>query len=140
MGTHQRSIRMPEHLDAQIERERRRHRRTGWSDQVIELVDEALRMRRCPGIVFRDGPAGRRAVVEGTGVDVWAVVQEWKAVSEDWPALHESFPQLSELQLRAALSYYALYAAEVDERLALEAEWTPERLAEELPFAGGLPG
>jgi len=140
MATHQRSIRMPEHLDALIERERRRHRTTGWSDQVIELIDEAIRMRRCPGIVFREGPSGRRAVLEGTGVDVWTVIGEWQSAGKDWAALRESFPQLTELQLRAALSYYAMYPVEVDERLAAEAEWTPGRLAAELPFAGGLPG
>ena len=140
MATHQRSIRIPDHLDAQIERERRRYRTAAWSDQVIELIDEALRMRRCPGIVFRDGPAGRRAVVEGTGMDVWAVVQGWHATGQEWALLLESFPQLSEVQLRAALSYYALYPDEVDHRLRLEEEWTAERLARELPFARGAPG
>ena len=140
MATHQRSIRVPEHIDALIERERRGHRGKGWSDQVIELIDESLRTRRCPGIVFRDGPAGRRAVIEGTGVDVWAVIGEWKALAKGWGALRETFPQLTELQLRAALNYYALYPSEVDDRLAAEAEWTPERLASELPFAGGPPG
>lgn len=139
MATHQRSIRMPEHLDALIERERRIHRGKGWSDQVIELVDESLRMRRCPGIVFRDGPAGRRAVIEGTGVDVWAVIGEWHALGEEWESLRDAFRRLTELQLRAALNYYALYPVEVDERLAVEAEWTPERLAAEMPFGAGLP-
>ncbi len=138
LGTQQRSIRVPEHLDEQIERARRL-RRIGWTDQVIELVDEALRMRRCPGIAFRDGASGRRAVLEGTGIDVWAVVQEWRAVSSDWEALKESIPQVPELLLRAALSYYQVYPEEIDERLALEAEWTPERLAAEMPFARGLP-
>lgn len=140
MATHQRSIRVPEHIDAMIERERRGHRGKGWSDQVIELIDESLRTRRCPGVVFRDGPTGRRAVVEGTGVDIWAVIGEWHAVGKAWSALREAFPQLTELQLRAALNYYALYPSEVDDRLAAEAEWTPERLASEMPFAGGLPG
>jgi uncharacterized protein (DUF433 family) len=131
---------MPDHLDAEVERERRRRPHAGWSDQVIELVDEGIRMRRCPGIVFRDGSSGRRAVIEGTGVDVWAVVQEWRAVEEEWANVRASFPQLTEHQLRAALNYYAVYPAEVDARLAIEAEWTPERLARELPLGQGLPG
>ena len=136
--TQQRSIRIPKRLDEQIERERSL-RRAAWTDQVIELIDEGLRMRRCPGIVFREGPSGRRAVIEGTGVDVWTVVQEWLALSSDWAGLVESFPMLSELQLRAAVNYYGLYPEEIDQRLALEAEWTPERLAAEMPFARGLP-
>jgi uncharacterized protein (DUF433 family) len=131
---------MPERLDALIERERRVHRGKGWSDQVIELVDESLRTRRCPGIVCRHGPAGRRAVIEGTGVDVWAVIGEWHSAGQAWSELRDAFPQLNELQLRAALNYYALYPLEVDERLAVEAEWTPERLAAEMPFSRGMPG
>jgi len=138
-ATKSRSLRVPKDLDEQIERERKL-RRTRWTDQVIELVDEGLRMRRCPGVVFRQGTSGRHAVVEGTGIDVWAVVQEWQDARSDWEALRASFPMLSELQLRAALSYYELYPAEIDERLTLEAEWTPERLAAEMPFTRGLPG
>ena len=33
-------------------------------------IGEGMRLDRHPGIVFRDGPAGRRAVVIG-GPDVW---------------------------------------------------------------------
>lgn len=29
------------------------------------LIEEGLRQRRCPGIVFTDGPTGRRATVAG---------------------------------------------------------------------------
>jgi hypothetical protein len=29
------------------------------------LIDEGLRRERHPGIVFREGPAGRRAAIEG---------------------------------------------------------------------------
>jgi hypothetical protein len=38
------------------------------------LADEALRMRRFPGIVFRGPEHRRRASVAGTGMDVWEVV------------------------------------------------------------------
>jgi len=41
---------------------------------------------------------------------------------------------LSEAQLRAGLAYYELYPAEIEERLAREAAWTPEHTAHELPF------
>jgi len=39
------------------------------------------------------------------------------------------------MQLRAALTYYALYKDEIDKRLSIEETWTPERLHHELPFA-----
>lgn len=73
-------------------------------------------------------------------MDVWAVIGEWRAVGHAWVALRGAFPHLSELQLRAAVNHCALYPREVDERSAVEAEWTPERPATEMPFGGGLPG
>ncbi len=36
-------------------------------------IDEGMQLDRHPGIAFRDGPAGRRAVVIG-GPDVWEVI------------------------------------------------------------------
>jgi hypothetical protein len=38
-----------------------------------ELIDEGLRTRRHPMVVFRDGASGRRAALIG-GPDVWEVV------------------------------------------------------------------
>lgn len=40
---------------------------------VARLLDEGLNTSAHPGIVYRDGPAGRRAAVAG-GPDVWEVV------------------------------------------------------------------
>jgi hypothetical protein len=35
-----------------------------------ELLEEALRMRQCPGIYFADEPSGRTAKIGGTGLAV----------------------------------------------------------------------
>src|SRR5690242_18213811 len=43
------------------------------SSAANRLVDEALRMQEHPLIVFRDGPAGRRARLVA-GPDVWEVI------------------------------------------------------------------
>ncbi|MDR7520991.1 MAG: DUF433 domain-containing protein [Armatimonadota bacterium] len=103
--------------------------------QVLEnLVDEALRQRRCPGIVFADGPAGRRAVVAGTGIDVWEVARAYRACEEDLEALAEALPQLARRQLEAAVHYYRCYPREIDERLALEEEQA-EDLLRQFPAA-----
>src|SRR5690349_4071674 len=45
-----------------------------FSTMANELLTEALKMRRCPGILFVEGPSGRRARIAGTGVEVWEVV------------------------------------------------------------------
>ena len=37
-------------------------------------VDEGLRREEHPAVHFVDGPAGRRAALVGTGLDVWEVI------------------------------------------------------------------
>lgn len=101
-------------------------------------VEEGLRADEHPGIVFRGGPAGRRAAVAG-GPDVWEVVAVLKEADEEaepiaWGA--ESL-NLSEVKVRAALRYYSQYSEEIDERLrrnveeadAAEAAWRREQTA-----------
>jgi uncharacterized protein (DUF433 family) len=87
---------------------------------VATLIEEGLRLRRCPGIVFTDGPAGRRATVAGSGIDVWEVVRAYRACGEDLEALSQAFPHLSRWQLEATLHYFRSYPQEIEERLALE--------------------
>lgn len=92
-------------------------------------------MRRAPGIAFAQGPAGRRAVIAGTGLDVWEVIATWRAGGDSEEILRQSYPWLTEPQLRAALAYYQTYPAEIEARLEREAQWTPERVRREFPFA-----
>ncbi|HEY0783938.1 MAG TPA: hypothetical protein VGE98_15885 [Thermoanaerobaculia bacterium] len=134
MAVHVRGLNIPEDLDREISRESQ-DRATTWSDAATELLEEAVRMRRAPGVVFADGPAGRRAVVAGTGLDVWEIVASWKASAQDFHLLRQSYTWLSEPQLRSALAYYEAYPHEVDARLEREAQWTAEKVATELPFA-----
>ncbi len=130
-----RGLRVPEGLEREIERETKR-RGTSWSATAIELLDEAVRMRRVPGVVFTQGPAGRRATVAGSGLDVWEIVRTWhQDVDRDYLELRKVYAWLTEPQLRAALTYYELYADEIDQRLDLEESWTPERVSRDLPFA-----
>lgn len=131
MGAVAHSLRV---LDDEIQREIRRRGTREWSSGVLTLLDEAVRSSRAPGIVFVDGRGGRRAAVAFSGLEVWEIIATWKEGGEAWDALAAAYPELSELQLRAAVNYYRLYPAEIDSRLELEAEWTPERLACEMPF------
>jgi len=133
MAMRVRDLSIPDELDREIRREST-DRATTWSALATELLEEALRMRRAPGVVFLDGPAGRRAAVAGTGLDVWEIVATWQAAAEDFDKLRQSYGWLTEPQLRAALTYYELYPEEIDERLRREAAWTPDRVASELPY------
>jgi uncharacterized protein (DUF433 family) len=129
-----RGIRLSEALQRAIQREADARGRS-WSATAAELLDEAIRLRRAPGIAFVDGATGRRAVIAGTGLDVWEVVATWKAVEEDEDELALAYPWLSPMQLRSALGYYRLYPKEIDARLEREGQWTKARLRDELPFA-----
>lgn len=124
---------MPEELQEEIEREMRLRGAT-FSEVASSLLREAVRMRRVPGIVFMDGPAGRRASIAGTGLDVWEVIATLKSVSGDYERLRVAYEWLSDRQLSAALAYYELYPEEIDARLEEEERWVPERLYGEFPF------
>ena len=134
-----RGIRLPTALDEAIQVEADL-RGSSWSGLTTELLDEALRQRRAPGVAFVDGATGRRAVLAGTGLEVWELVATWKDAEEDLALTCEAFSWLTELQVRAALGYYLLYPDEIDRRLVREEAWTPERLRGELPFAIPRPG
>src|SRR5262249_15250733 len=56
--------------------ERRRRGMGEPKSRVAErLIDEGLRMEEFPGLVFRDGPSGRRAALVD-GPDVWEVIAD----------------------------------------------------------------
>ncbi len=74
-----------------------------------------------PGIMFRDGPAGRRATVVG-GPDVWEIVRAVKAARSAEPKLPdralltmlEENTGVSRRMLRTALDYWGAYPDEVN--------------------------
>lgn len=129
-----RGLRLPEDLEEDIERERRLRGGLSFSEVATQLLREAVRMRRAPGICFVDGLEGRRAAVSGSGLEVWEIVATYKESGEDREELKESYPWLGERQLDAALSYYELYPEEVDVRISLEEKWSPQRAWGEFPF------
>lgn len=97
-----------------------------------ELIDEGLRMRRHPLVVFRAGPAGRRAGLVG-GPDVWEVVAGMVggdvAPSKRVERAIDVFGLRPE-QVEAALAYYAEFTDEIDSQI--EANRTAAEEAEEL--------
>lgn len=133
MAARARGLRLPEELEAEISLEMRLRGGT-FSEVATQLLREAVRMRRIPGIFFLDGLDSRRAAITGTGIEVWEIVATYKSVGEDYEALRESYPWLDGKQLSAALAYYEAYPEEIDARLSLEERWTPERVWSELPF------
>lgn len=79
-------------------------------------MDEGLRSREHPGIVFRDEPSGRRAAL-AVGPDVWEVVSAVRLTTVRGEAAVASVADemsLPEPAVRAALDYYAEYPDEID--------------------------
>lgn len=126
MTTRAQGVRVSHELDRQIAREAAAQGKS-WSATTAEPLEEAVRMRRAPGVVFMAGPAGRRAVIAGAGLDVWEVVATWRDVDGSFEAFRQGYPWLTEAQLRAALAYQQLYPEEIDERLRREEDRSRSR-------------
>ncbi len=79
-------------------------------------IDEGMRLDRHPGIVFRGGPAGRRAVVVG-GPDVWEVIAAARSAPERGEKLIDALCERVGVpadKIRVAVRYYAEYPDEID--------------------------
>lgn len=97
---------------------------TNRSRLAQRYVDEGTRMDDHPGIVFRDGPTGRRAALAG-GPDVWelmATIQQGQAKGEAAVAEAARLLGLGELQVRTGVRYYSEYPEEIDERIRSNVE------------------
>lgn len=79
-----------------------------------KVLTEQEKMQQVPGIVFADGPTGRRARVAGTGIEVFEVMLQFRTVDSDWDRLRQALHWLREDQLRAALAYAQTFPEEID--------------------------
>ena len=116
-----------------------RERSAQSGEPIVRLaqryIAEGMQLDRHPGVVFRDGPAGRRAVVVG-GPDVWEVIAAARHAPEHGEELVRALAErvgVSAEKIRIAVRYYAEYPHEIDrfiemvETEARELERTLER-------------
>lgn len=114
-------------LDATVvDRLERRGTRRGLNKSRLaeRYIDEGMRMEDHPGIVFRDGPAGRRAGLAG-GPDVWEVIAATRAsglAGEQAIVAAAEWGNLTPALVRVAVRYYSEYDAEIDELVARNLE------------------
>jgi hypothetical protein len=124
------SIRMSERTLARLDLGAQR-RGEAKSRTAERLIDEGLRMEDHPGIVFKDGPTGRRAALAG-GPDVWEVV---KTLKETWPSREQAIAgamrwgNLLRAQVDVGIRYYADFPEEVDARIVHNREEAERRHA-----------
>ena len=139
MTTVQKSIRLPEEAVKEIEALASGSGKD-FSGVARDLLIEAVKMRRCPGVIFADGPTGRRARIAGTGIDIWEFIATFKGLGEDYDELKDAYHWLSDQQIRSALSYYALYPDEIDERITRNENITQEQVIKRFPFLSKTAG
>src|SRR5579884_483734 len=114
-------------FDADVaDRLERRGARSGLNKSRLaeRYIDEGMRMEDHPGIVFRDGPTGRRAGL-AAGPDVWEVISALRLTAlEDEAAIQATaeWAGLTVRQVRDAVGYYSAYPAEIEERIRSNTE------------------
>jgi hypothetical protein len=91
---------------------------TGSSTSALaqRLVDEGLRMADHPGVIFKDGPSGRRAAL-GYGPDIWEIIKFLREADERGPAALDAAADVLALdasRIATAVSYYGDYRDEID--------------------------
>jgi hypothetical protein len=128
-------------LDAGVvERLERRGARAGLNKSRLaeRYIDEGVRMDDHPGIVFRDGPTGRRAGL-AAGPDVWEVIGALRANGPEGDESIQATAEwlsLSVRQVRDAIGYYNEYPDDTDDRIrrnqddadAAEQRWREQSL------------
>lgn len=86
------------------------------SDLAKAFIEEGLRMKQHPGIVFRDGATGRRPGLAG-GPDVWEVarlLRDLPLTGDELVARTAELMDLTPTQVQRVVSYYADYRNEID--------------------------
>ncbi len=84
------------------------------------LIDEGLRMADHPGVLFKDGPSGRRAAL-AHGPDIWEVIKFLREVDERGPAALDAAAEVLAVeanQVATAVSYYGDYKDEIDAEIS----------------------
>ena len=117
------SFRLPDELLARLDEEAS-SRGTSVSSLVSSVLDEGLKPRHFPGVVYRAGPTGRRAGLVG-GPDVWEVIRALKAAAGGAEVRVRTVAEergLPVAQVRLVIDFYGAHADEVDERIALDAQ------------------
>lgn len=113
------SLRLPEDLRRRL-RQAAEQEGTSVTALIERYVREGLAIDDHPGIVFRPGPAGRRAALAG-GPDVWEVVSALREASGTERARIDQVAELLGLhprQVAIALGYAADHPDEIEAWIA----------------------
>lgn len=115
------SVRFDDSVSRRLSEYVARHEGSSRSSVTSRYVDEGLRMDEHPLVVFREGPAGRRARVIG-GPDVWEIIRDLRSLRKHEPTLSDEErlevlldnTGVSAQAVEVAVAYWAAYPDEVD--------------------------
>lgn len=113
------SVRMNRETAARI-RARAEARGERLSDALRRYAEEGDRAETHPGVVFRSGPAGRRAALAG-GPDVWEICWAARQIGSGKQVAEHLADELSLTpdRVAVALRYAAEFPAEIEARIEL---------------------
>ncbi|MGH3276634.1 MAG: hypothetical protein ACRDNZ_20190 [Streptosporangiaceae bacterium] len=113
------SIRFDEGLLTRLRRRAQSLASSSTSALAQRLIDEGLRMADHPGIIFKDGPSGRRAAL-AYGPDIWEVIKYLREIDDRGPAALDAAAgtfAADPRRIAAAVSYYGEYPDEVNDAI-----------------------
>jgi hypothetical protein len=114
------SIRFTPSLLARLRQRARAMTGASAAGLAQRLIDEGLRMSDHPGVIFKDGPSGRRAAL-AYGPDVWEVIKFLREIDERGPAAIDAAAEIFAVdtsRISTAISYYGNYVSEIDAEIA----------------------
>lgn len=112
------SFRLPEKL---LERLDGQASASGMSTTalVAAILEEGLNTRSFPGVMYRDGPTGRRAALVG-GPDLWEVIRDVSHGTGAGETRLRSVAErggLSVSEVRLAVDFYTEHPEDIDRRI-----------------------
>jgi hypothetical protein len=110
------SIRFDDSLLARLRRRAQSLAGSSTSALAQRLIDEGLRMADHPGVIFKDGPSGRRAAL-AYGPDIWEIIKYLREIDDRGPAALDAAAEAFAAdpgRIATAVSYYGDYPGEID--------------------------
>jgi hypothetical protein len=114
------SIRFEDELLTRLRRRAQAVPGGSTSGLVQRLVDEGLRMQEHPGVIFKDGPGGRRAAI-AFGPDVWEIVKFLREIDERGEHAIDAASEVFNIdpsRVTTAIRYYTDYPRDIDAEIA----------------------
>ncbi len=114
------SIRFDAGLLARLRRRAQSVAGSSTSALAQRLIDEGLRMADHPGIIFKDGPSGRRAAL-AYGPDIWEIIKFLREIDDRGPAALDAAAEAFAAdpgRIATAVSYYGEYPGEIEAEIS----------------------